>query len=410
MRDASWPAPAVVLLLVCAFVHGPVWASHLIVIANDGKEPHRDGSYRVLASPQPDSVLVLDASTFPPRVVAEIPNVPNSNSGPPQSLCLTPDERLVLVSAPNHIDPSDPTKLIADDYVSVVDLEASPPRVIDTVMVGKRPLGIACSPTGRVALVADWADATVSVLTIDGTHVTRTAAITVGHPEGKTGLTGVAISPDGQWALATKRFEDSVALLRIDGTQVTYIAERDVFEVRSGPRTGDIAVGSNPRAVAMSPDGRWAAVANIGLNSGDTDSVSIIDMTLTPPQGVHIFPVGQRPEAVAISPDGHWLAVGVMHGSNKRLDSKFRHEYSQVLLYAMQGTTATKVGEAHGGKNQQGVIFTPDGQYILGQNYEEGELAAYQVTPTGLQDTGWRLPITGAFPAAITSAPTPLQR
>ena len=34
----------------------------------------------------------------------------------------------------------------------------------------------------------------------------------------------------------------------------------------------------------------------------------------------------------------------------------------------MQGTTATKVGEAHGGKNQQGVIFTPDGQYILGQN------------------------------------------
>jgi len=382
----------------------------LIVMANDGKEPHRDGSYRVLASPQPDSVVVLDASTFPPRVVAEIPNVPNSNSGPPQSLCLTPDERLVLVSAPNHIDPHDPTKLIPDDYVSVVDLEASPPRVIEKVIVGKRPLGIACSPTGRMALVADWADATVSVLTINRKHVTRTDAVPVGHPEGKTGLTGVAISPDGQWALATKRFEDSVALLRIDGAQVTYIAERDVFEVRSGPRTGDIAVGSNPRAVAMSPDGRWAAVANIGLNSGDTDSVSIIDMTLIPPQGVDIFPVGQRPEAVAVSPDGHWLAVGIMHGSNKRLDSKFRHEYSKVLLYAMQGATATKVGEAHGGKNQQGVIFTPDGQYILGQNYEEGELAAYQVTPTGLQDTGWRLPITGAYPAAITRAPAPLPR
>jgi DNA-binding beta-propeller fold protein YncE len=409
MRDASWPAPGLILLLACALVHGPAWASHLIVIANDGKEPHRDGSYHVLASPQPDSVVVLDASTFPPQVVAEIPNVPNSNSGPPQSLCLTPDERLVLVSAPNHIDPHDPTKLVADDYVSVVDLEASPPRVIEKVMVGKRPLGIACSPTGRVALVADWADATVSVLTIDHKHVTRTAAVPVGHPEGKTGLTGVAISPDGQWALATKRFEDSVALLHIDGTQVTYLAERDVFEVRSGPRTGDIAVGSNPRAVAMAPDGRWAAVANIGLNSGDTDSVSIIDMTLTPPQGVDVFPVGQRPEAVAISPDGHWLAVGIMHGSNKRLESTFRHEYSKVLLYAMQGATATKVGEARGGKNQQGVIFTRDGQYIIGQNYEEGELAAYAVTPTGLQDTGWRLPIQGASPAAITTAPPPLR-
>jgi hypothetical protein len=137
--------------------------------------------------------------------------------------------------------------------------------------------------------------------------------------------------------------------------------------------------------------------------------VSIIDMTLSPPQGVNIFPVGQRPEAVAISPDGHWLAVGVMHGSNTRLDSTFRHEYSKVLLYAMQGTTATKVGEARGGKNQQGVIFTRDGHYILGQNYEEGELAAYHVTPSGLQDTGWRLPIPGAFPAAIATAPPPLR-
>ena len=97
-------------------------------------------------------------------------------------------------------------------------------------MVGKRPLGIACSPTGRMALVADWADATVSVLTIDHKHVTRTAAVKVGHPEGKTGLTGVAISPDGQWALATKRFEDSVALLRIDGTQVTYCDRQQRME------------------------------------------------------------------------------------------------------------------------------------------------------------------------------------
>src|SRR5207247_6192548 len=131
----------------------PAWAGKLIVIANDGKEPHRDGSYSVLASPQPDSIVILDASTFPPLVVAEIPNVPNSNSGPPQSVCLTPDETLVLVSAPNHVDPQDPTKVIVDDYVSVLDLDASPPRVIDTVAVGKRPLGIACSPTGTLALV-----------------------------------------------------------------------------------------------------------------------------------------------------------------------------------------------------------------------------------------------------------------
>ena len=90
-------------------------------------------------------------------------------------------------------------------------------------------------------------------------------------------------------------------------------------------------------------------------------------MTLSPPQGVNIFPVGQRPEAVVISPDGHWLAVGVMHGSNKRLDSTFRHEYSKVLLSAMQGTTATKVGEARGGKTSRGSSLRQMGSISLGR-------------------------------------------
>ena len=146
MRQPRWLFTTLWALLAMIGAIMPAWAGKLIIIANDGKEPHRDGSYSVLASPQPDSVVIVDASTFPPRVVAEISHVPNSNSGPPQSVCLTPDEKLGLVSAPNHIDPQDKTKVVADDYVSVLDLDVSPPRVIDTVAVGKRPLSIACSP------------------------------------------------------------------------------------------------------------------------------------------------------------------------------------------------------------------------------------------------------------------------
>jgi DNA-binding beta-propeller fold protein YncE len=394
-------------LLAIAFTAAETMAGKLIVMANDGKEPHKVGSYSIREMPLPDTVTILDASAWPPRMIAEIEGVPNSNSGPPQSMCITPEEKLVLVSSPNHIDPADKTKVIPDDYVSVLDLEASPPRVIDKVAVGKRPLGIACSPTGKLALVADWADATVSVLKIEGKKVTRIDAVKVGDPNGKTGLTGVAISPDGKWALATKRFDDSVALLSIDGTKVTHIAERDVFERRSGPRTGDIAVGSNPRAVAISPDGKWAAVGNLGLNSGDADSVSIIDMSARPQRGVDIFPVGQRPESLAISPDGTWLAVGIMNGSNKVLASKFRSENSKVLLYSVRNAKATKVGEVLTGKNQQGVIFTPDGKYILAQDYEGNEVAGYEVTPNGPKDTGWRLKTT-ASPAAISVAPLPI--
>src|SRR2546426_11423322 len=38
------------------------------------------------------------------------------------------------------------------DTVSVIDLEANPPRVIDRVVVGDAPEGFAISPTGEVAV------------------------------------------------------------------------------------------------------------------------------------------------------------------------------------------------------------------------------------------------------------------
>src|SRR5256886_1657067 len=40
-----------------------------------------------------------------------------------------------------------------EDTISVIDLQASPPRVIDTVTVGQTPEGILCSPDGRKVAV-----------------------------------------------------------------------------------------------------------------------------------------------------------------------------------------------------------------------------------------------------------------
>ena len=65
---------------------------------------------------------------------------------------------------------------------------------------------------------------------------------------------------------------------------------------------------------------------------------------------------------------------------------------------------ATRVAEAPTGRNTQGVTFTPDGKYILVQNYVEKELAAYRLTGTGLEDTGVRVKVSG-HPAAIRIAP-----
>jgi DNA-binding beta-propeller fold protein YncE len=70
--------------------------------------------------------------------------------------------------------------------VTVIDLEANPPRVVDKVVIGDAPEGFAISPTGKlaVALLLNGNDAAknawfynrngkVVALRIDGKKVTR---------------------------------------------------------------------------------------------------------------------------------------------------------------------------------------------------------------------------------------------
>lgn len=382
------PLLTALALLVALAVASPALGGHLVVSANDGKLPNVDGVYRV-ADPAPsDTLTVLDVSSFPPRIVAEIEGIEHSVIGPPKGVALTPDEKLALVSCPNKVDPADKTKVIPDNILQVVYLETSPPALIARIQLPSRPCGLSVSRKGDLALAAQ-SDGTVSVFTISGKTVTYAGSVKIGDE--KSQVSHVAISPDGKWALASKRGENTVAILSIDGTQVEYTKR-------------DVTAGSNPYGLDIAPDGRLAVVANVGRVMGDADTVTLIDMTLRPIRAVDHVTVGQTPEGMAISPDGKWLAVSVMNGTNQPKTSPFRGENGRLLLFSLQGSRAIKLGDAQTGKNAQGVTFTPDGRYILVQNYVEQELAAYRVTATGPEDTGVRVKVKG-HPASIGIAP-----
>jgi hypothetical protein len=85
--------------------------------------------------------------------------------------------------------------------------------------------------------------------------------------------------------------------------------------------------GRSPRASPLRPvhhpDGRWAVVANIGRGTGDSDTVSLIDLGREPV--AHRGHGQRRPNAEGIqaSPDGRFAAVTVMNGSNKPAGSPF---------------------------------------------------------------------------------------
>ena len=143
----------------------------------------------------------------------------------PYNLDVTPDGKLALTADNGNAGASDGNV----DTVSVIDLEANPPRVIDKVVVGDAPEGFAISPTGRLAVAillrgsnnatTDWfynRDGSVVVLRIDGKKVTKVGEVTVRSlPE------GVVFSPDGKWLYVGNFMDSDISVLRVDGDTVT---------------------------------------------------------------------------------------------------------------------------------------------------------------------------------------------
>ena len=143
----------------------------------------------------------------------------------PYNLDITPDGRLALTADNGNNGGSDGNV----DTVSIIDLEANPPRVIDKVVVGDAPEGFAISPTGRLAVAvllrgsnnatSEWfynRNGSVVVLKLDGKKVTKVGEVEVrGLPE------GAVFSRDGRWLYVGNFLDEDISVLRVDGDTVT---------------------------------------------------------------------------------------------------------------------------------------------------------------------------------------------
>ena len=142
----------------------------------------------------------------------------------PYNLEVTPDGKLAITADNGNAGAADGHV----DTVTVIDLEASPPRVIDKVVVGDAPEGFAISPTGKLAVAVllmgtnapktTWyynRNAKVVALRIDGKKVTRTNEVEVrGLPE------GVVFSNDGRYIYVGNFMDSDISILRVEGDQI----------------------------------------------------------------------------------------------------------------------------------------------------------------------------------------------
>jgi len=379
-----WP---MLIVLVAPLAIAPLAEAQIAISANANKVMLVNGAVQVVKSPPADTVTILDLKASPPRVIAEI-EVPVSVVGPPLSIAITPDEGLALVTANQKIDPNDPTKQTPDNRMSVIDLKSSPPKVIATVETGKGPAGVSINRQGNLALVANRAEGTVSVYTIQGKTVTPAGKVTVGDE--KSGPCHAVITPDGKMALVTRDGDDRIAVLSIDGTKVEYTKR-------------DLSAGLRPYGIDMASSGTHAVVANIGRGGGDLDTISLIDLRAKPARVVDTVTVGQTPEGIKLSPDGSTVAVVMMNGSNKPKESPFYNDNGKLVLFRVSGTSLSKVAEAPIGHWSQGAAFSSDGRTILVGNMVEKDIQVFQWDGTNLKDTGTRIKVKGGSAALRTA-------
>src|SRR5689334_3878239 len=142
-------APALSLLVIAAGASSA--AAQIAISGNDNKVLLVNGVVTVVQNPPADTVSVIDLKASPPRVIGEVA-APVSVVGPPLSVAVTPDESLAIVTASNKVDPADPKKQAPNDQVTVIDLKSNPPRALATLTAGKGASGISINRAGTLAL------------------------------------------------------------------------------------------------------------------------------------------------------------------------------------------------------------------------------------------------------------------
>lgn len=154
----------------------------------------------------------------------------------PYNVAAAPGGKIALTSDNGNAGASDGSV----DTTSVIDLEANPPRIIDRVVVGDGPEGLAISPKGDVAVAVILRgsnmknayfyekNGSITVLKIDGKKVSKTQDIEVG------GLPEAAVfTPDGKYLLVGNYLTQDFSILKVDGTNVTDTGKR--FQVPGHP-------------------------------------------------------------------------------------------------------------------------------------------------------------------------------
>jgi len=335
---------------------------------------------QINGAPGSDAVLVVDISDpVKPKIRASLP-LSNSLLGPPTNLQITPDGKLGLVaSSVVNVQEGNVWKVVPDDKLYVIDLTAEPPKLIDTVTVGRQPSGLSISAKGDLALIANRDGKSVSVVSIEGMKVKA-----VGEVPMEQQAAAVVIAPDGKRAFVCLNTVNKIGVLAIDGQKVTY------------DKSMDIPSALNPYNVDVTPDGKYVIASNTGAGKNNADAEVVIEAAGPHPHVIDVMSPGTGPEGFAISPNGKIAAAPLLLGTGANDGDWFKTKAGELVVMSIGADgKLTVTARAPLGGLPEGIVYSANSEYLYVGNYLDKDLQVFHLANGTLTEAVPRLKLPG---------------
>ena len=298
-------------VLIASLAFAGAARGEMAISANDGKVKLVDGVVQVQKDGK-DTISIIDLDANPPKIVIEL-EVPASVVGPPMSVAIGPKEDFALVTGAMKINPADATKQVPDNKLTVIDLATEGGGIVGSL---KKVAGIGA----KVAPVTPKILATL---------------------EAGAGAAGVSINKTGTLALVANRSEGTISVFTIAGKTLTAAGKVDLGNKDAGPSH-----------VVFAADGKSALVTRdndhkIAVLSIDGNKVEYTKRDMN---------AGLRPYGIDIAGKGDIAVVaniGIGQGDNDTMS-----------VIDMTAKPPRVVSTLTVGQTPEGIKMSPDGKFV----------------------------------------------
>ncbi len=344
--------------------------------------------------------LAAPGARFEP-LVARVGPVPDYQADGAAAIAVRPDgrEMLVLTSGFNrHVGPDG--KILpaqSGQYVFRYAIDAAGSRWVQTLIVPNSYSGVAWLPDGSGFIVGGGVDDVVHVYRRGPKgYAAAGTPIALGHAAGigadvKPQAAGVAVSPDGTRALVANYYNDSVSLVDLKAGRV--VAEQDLRPGKIDPAQSGVPGGENPFAIL------WGDATHAWVSAPRDRQIVALDIGATTVRVTARIATAGAPTALIED-----KRLGRLYATEDNADrlAVVATATGKLIAEPRLGLPAS-LGDVPAGKgtNPNGLALLPDHRLLVTLG---GINAVALVTPdragaavAGLVPTGW-------YPSAVATS------